>query len=87
MRRNNSNQDQTETSTPRSAGSARAWSVIFGIIIVLCLAYAVFEGIHSRVQAKVELHQVAVNAAIPFVNVVYPKGGAQAGEIELPGNT
>jgi RND family efflux transporter MFP subunit len=87
MRRNDSNQQQTETSPPRSAGTARAWSIIVGIILVLCLAYAVFEGIHSRVQAKVELHQVAVNAAIPFVDVVYPKGGARAGEIELPGNT
>jgi RND family efflux transporter MFP subunit len=85
---NDPKQVQTESSTPRPAGAARRWSIIFGIIIVFCVAYAVFEGIHSRVQAKVELHQVAVNSAIPFVNVVYPKGGAaEAEEIELPGNT
>jgi RND family efflux transporter MFP subunit len=85
---NDPKQVQTESSTPRPAGAARRWSIIFGIIIVFCVAYAVFEGIHSRVQAKVELHQVAVNSAIPFVNVVYPKGGAaEAEEIELPCNT
>jgi RND family efflux transporter MFP subunit len=33
------------------------------------------------------LHQVAINSAIPSVNVVYPKGGAEAEEIALPGNT
>jgi len=51
------------------------------------VAYAIFEGIHSRVQAKTELHQLAVNSAIPFVSVVYPKRGVAAEEIELPGNT
>ena len=65
----------------------RVWTAIFGTIIVLCLAYAVFEGIQSRVQAKTELYQVAVNSAIRFVSIVYPKGGAEAEEIELPGNT
>jgi RND family efflux transporter MFP subunit len=47
----------------------------------------VFEGIHSRVEAKAELRQVALSSAIPSVDVVYPKGGAAAEEIELPGNT
>lgn len=87
MTLNDSNQLQTESSMPRPSGAARIWSVVFGIIIVFCMAYAVFEGIQSRVQAKTELHQLAVNSAIPFVNVVYPKGGAEAEEIELPGNT
>ena len=51
------------------------------------VAYGVFEGIYSRVEAKTELRQVAANSAIPSVNVVYPKGGAEAEDIELPGNT
>src|SRR5580704_3194040 len=84
---NDSKQEQTETSAPSSAGVVGRWSIIVGIILTLCVAYAVFEGIHSRVQAKTELHQAAVNSAIPFVNIVYPKGGAEAEEIELPGNT
>ena len=38
-------------------------------------------------KAKAELHQVALNSAIPSVNVVSPKGATAAQEIELPGNT
>ncbi len=87
MTLNDSKQEQTETSAPSSAGAARRWSIIVGIILVVCVGYAIFEGIQSRVQAKTELHLVAVNSAIPFVNIVYPKGGAEAEEIELPGNT
>src|SRR5580698_9738949 len=87
MTRNDPNQLHTESSTPRSVGVATRWSIIFGMIIVLSVAYAVFEGMQSRVQAKVRLHQAAVNSAMPFVNVVYPISGAEAGEIELPGNT
>jgi RND family efflux transporter MFP subunit len=87
MTLNDSKQEQTETSAPSSAGVAGRWSIIVGIILVVCVGYAIFEGIQSRVQAKTELHQVAVNSAIPFVNIVYPKGGAEAEEIELPGNT
>jgi len=59
-----------------------------GAILAICLvAYAVFDGIHSRVEAKAELHQIALNSATPSVNVVLPKGGAEAEEIDLPGNT
>jgi RND family efflux transporter MFP subunit len=39
------------------------------------------------VEAKAELRQVALNSAIPTVNIVFPKGGAETEEIELPGNT
>jgi RND family efflux transporter MFP subunit len=42
---------------------------------------------HSRVEATAKLRQVAMSSAMPSVNVVYPKGGAEAEEIELPGNT
>jgi hypothetical protein len=66
MTRNDPNQLHTESSTPRSVGVATRWSIIFGMIIVLSVAYAVFEGMQSRVQAKVRLHQAAVNSAIPL---------------------
>ena len=65
----------------------RGHSLTLGTILILCVAYAVFAGIESRVEAKATLHQVAANSAIPSVNVVLPKGGAEAEEIELPGNT
>ncbi len=88
MTPNESNPVQTIASTPAPTRPARGrTSVVVGAILVLCVGFAVFEGIHSRVQAKAELGQVALNSAIPSVNVVYPKNGAEAEEIELPGNT
>src|SRR5260370_39406806 len=84
---NESNQGQTAPSTLGPARAARVRSIVVGTIIVLCVAYAVFDSVHSRVEAKAELLRVAMNSAIPFVNVVHPKGSAEAEEIELPGNT
>jgi RND family efflux transporter MFP subunit len=87
MTLNESNQVQTVVPTPGPTRTT-GWSTIAaGTILALWAAYGVFEGIHSRVEAKAELRQVAMNSAIPFVNIVYPKGGAEAEEIELPGNT
>ncbi|HXA76483.1 MAG TPA: efflux RND transporter periplasmic adaptor subunit [Candidatus Acidoferrales bacterium] len=87
MTPNESNQMQTVGTTPGLARTAGRRTIAVGTILVLCVAYAVFEGIHSRVEAKADLRQVARNSALPFVNVVYPKAGAEAEEIELPGNT
>lgn len=84
---NESNQVQTIALTPAPTRHARARAGAVGTILVLCVGFAVFEGIHSRVEAKAELRQVALKSAIPSVNVVYPKDGADAEEIELPGNT
>ena len=87
MTPNESNQVNTVRATPAPKRTRRGRSLAVGTILVLCVGYTVFEGIDSRVEAKAELHQVAVNSAIPSVNVVLPKGGAEAEEIELPGNT
>jgi RND family efflux transporter MFP subunit len=87
MTLNESNQTQNVVSTPGPKRTTGWSTVAAGTILVLWAAYGVFEGIHSRVEAKAELHQVAMTSAIPSVNVVYPKGGAKAEEIELPGNT
>ena len=84
---NESNQVQTIASIPAPTRPARGRTGAVGIILVLCVGFAVFEGIHSRVEAKAELRQVALKSAIPSVTVIYPKGGAGAEEIELPGNT
>ncbi|HEX4022219.1 MAG TPA: efflux RND transporter periplasmic adaptor subunit [Acidobacteriaceae bacterium] len=84
---NESNQRQTIASTPAPTRPARGRTSAVGAILVLCVGFAVFEGIHSRVEAKAELRQVALNSAIPTVNIVFPKGGAETEEIELPGNT
>ena len=78
---NESNQVQTIASIPAPTRPARGRTGAVGTILVLCVGFAVFEGIHSRVEAKAELRQVALKSAIPSVNVVYPKGGAEAEEI------
>jgi len=85
---NESNQAQTAPSTlGPSTRAARVRSIAVGAVIVLCVAYAVFDSIHSRVEARAELFRVAMSSAIPSVSVVYPKGGTAAEQIELPGNT
>lgn len=87
MTQNESTQVQTEISTSGPAVIARGRNAVVGLVLVFLLGYAIFAGIHSRVEAQADLHKLARNSAIPFVNVVYPKGGAKAEEIELPGNT
>lgn len=87
MTLNESNQVQTVASTSAPTPPARRRTGVVGTILVLCVGFMVFEGIHSRVEAKAELRQMALKSAIPSVNVVYPKGGTDAEEIELPGNT
>src|SRR5580704_3992016 len=84
---NESNQVQTIASIPAPTRPARGRTGAVGTILVLCVGFAVFEGIHSRVEAKDDLRQAAVNSAITSVNIVFPKVGAEAEEIELPGNT
>src|SRR6266700_3804702 len=87
MTPNESNQVVTATSTSAPMPSGKWRNIVVGAVLVIGAAYAVFEGIESRVEAKTELHQVAISSAVPSVNVVLPKGGAEAEEIELPGNT
>jgi RND family efflux transporter MFP subunit len=87
MTGNESNPVHTATSAqgpPRTDGRR---TIVVGAIVVVCVACAVFEGIHSRLEAKAELRQVAMSSAIRYVNVVRPKSGAEGQEIELPGNT
>src|SRR3984885_3042055 len=87
MTTNESNQVNSVSSTPAPKRTQRGRSLALATILVLCVGYTVFAGIESRVEAKAALHKVAVNSAISSVNVVLPKGGAEAEEIELPGNT
>jgi RND family efflux transporter MFP subunit len=87
MTPNDSNQVQEATAAPAPTRDSRWRPIVVGTILALCVAYAVFEGIESRVEAKTELRKVAINSAVPSVNVVLPKGATEAEEIELPGNT
>jgi len=87
MTTNDPNQVNSVSATPAPKRTQRGRSVALGTILVLCVGYSVFAGIESRVEAKAALHKVAANSAISSVNVVLPKGGAEAEEVELPGNT
>ena len=87
MTTNESNQVNSVSSTPAPKRTQRGRSLALATILVLCVGYTVFAGIESRVEAKAALHKVAVNSAISSVNVVLPKGGTEAEEIALPGNT
>ena len=60
--------------------------VLLMAVFVLLVAFGVFHGIHSRVEAEATLHQVARASAIPVVEVVHPSSGKDGQEIELPGN-
>jgi len=87
MTTNDPNQVNSVSATPAPKRTQRGRSVALATILVLCVGYTVFAGIESRVEAKAALLKVAANSAIPSVNVVLPKGGAEVEEVELPGNT
>jgi RND family efflux transporter MFP subunit len=55
-------------------------------VLVLLIAFGVFHGIHSRVEAEATLQQVALASATPVVEVVHPKAGNDGQEVALPGN-
>ncbi|WP_213806125.1 efflux RND transporter periplasmic adaptor subunit [Granulicella sp. dw_53] len=79
------NSPPSEAQTPKPTSKGRA--LIFGITATAVIGVAIFGGIHSRVHAEAQLNQVAKASATPFVNVIYPKTGSNAEEIQLPGNT
>src|SRR5579862_5546872 len=87
MTRNESNEVQAVAKTPGPTRAAGWRTIAVGTTLFLLVAYAVFEGVHSRVEATAKLRQVAMSSAIPSVDVVHPKGGADSEDIELPGNT
>jgi RND family efflux transporter MFP subunit len=61
--------------------------LIVAIVLGLLIAVGIFRGIHSRVEAQANLHQTALESATPAVDIVHPATGADAEEVELPGNT
>jgi multidrug efflux pump subunit AcrA (membrane-fusion protein) len=53
----------------------------------IALGVVIYAGIHARVVAEANLTRATAQAAIPTVDVVYPKAGAPTQEIVLPGTT
>jgi RND family efflux transporter MFP subunit len=61
------------------------------IVVVICavaaaIAYDIFNGIESRVDAASALKQQSLQSAIPTVSVIHPKFGGNVEEVVLPGN-
>jgi len=55
-------------------------------IVAFVTAFAIFHGIHSRAKAESKLQGLSQASAIPVVEVVHPKVGADGQKIALPGN-
>ena len=70
----------------RRAGIGLATYVILTVVAGVFVV-AIALGLISRKRAEADLKQTTAAAAIPIVNVVYPKDGAPNNEIVLPGNT
>jgi RND family efflux transporter MFP subunit len=55
-------------------------------IVAFVTAFAIFHGTHSRAKAESKLQGLSQASAIPVVEVVHPKVGADGQKIALPGN-
>jgi RND family efflux transporter MFP subunit len=66
-------------------GNARRLFVAASVVVVV-IALAILNGIHSRAKAEANLQGLAQVSAIPVVEVVHPSVGADGQEIALPGN-
>jgi RND family efflux transporter MFP subunit len=75
----------SESANAKTPVTRRQLSMVAAVLFVL-MAFGVFQGIHSRVAAATNLDQVARASAVPVVEVVRPKSGANGQEIALPGN-
>ena len=60
--------------------------LIAAAILLLVIGLGIFGGIRSRVEAAAKLHATTVASAIPMVEIVHPKSGADGQEVALPGN-
>jgi RND family efflux transporter MFP subunit len=83
----------TQQTTRPDRQSAPRLSVSFrlGIAFVVCavaaaIGYDIVNGIASRVDAATALKQQSLEMAIPTVNVIHAKHGANVEEVVLPGN-
>ena len=72
----------------RSGPGPRSRSTVLVAAAALALlALVIYSGIHSRAVAEARLEQRTEQAAIPTVDVIFPREGAPTQEIVLPGNT
>ena len=77
-------QSSSNNDRRRSRRPARGLQLM--LLAALVAAITVVFGIYTRAQAENRLAQATEQAAIPTVDVVYPKPGAVDAQISIPGN-
>jgi RND family efflux transporter MFP subunit len=75
-----------EPASPLGKSRARVGLVVIGCVILL-VGVGIYLSIHNRTTAEVALATETREAAVPTVNVVYPKPSAPDQELVLPGQT
>jgi hypothetical protein len=75
---------QGEGRPPRGLGRE---ALLILAAAAITLGVMIYAGIRARLAAEADLTRATAQAAIPTVDVVYPKAGAPAQEIVLPGTT
>jgi len=73
-------------SIPRISRSFRVAIAVVICAVAAAIAYDIFNGIESRVDAATALKQQAQKMAIPTVSVIHSKSGGNVEEVVLPGN-
>ncbi len=60
--------------------------LLFIVVAIGAITYAVITGLHSRAKASTELAHQTQDTAVPTVTVVHPTGSKAAEQLVLPGN-
>ncbi len=73
-------------SMPRISAPFRIAIAVLICAVVAAIAWDIFNGIESRVDAATALKQQSLKMAIPTVSVIHSKSGGNVDEVVLPGN-
>jgi multidrug efflux pump subunit AcrA (membrane-fusion protein) len=76
-----------KTGSSSRRGASRRTTIVVAAFFCAGFAVLIFSGIRSRLEAEKRLHEEVRSSAIPRVEVIHPKAGSTAQEIELPGTT
>src|SRR5690349_14342636 len=75
-----------QQSKPRISAFFRLVIAVVVFAILTAIAYDIFRGIQSRVNAATALKHQSQARAIPTVNVTHAKSGGNVEDVVLPGN-
>src|SRR5260370_14502384 len=80
--------EETKESKPAKETKPRRLVAFFLVAaVVAALAFLIYSGIKTRVQAGTTLQKATEQAAVMTVSVVHPETGAPSNELVLPGST